>query len=66
MLGSEYRQYVREDGACLSLCPVKVNGRTAWGWRLRGEDGIIQAQSGHLFQDYVACLCDAMRQTGMR
>ena len=66
MLGSEYRQYVRRDGSRLSLFPVKVNGRTAWGWRLRAEDGMVQAQSGSLFQNYVACLCDALRRTDMR
>ena len=62
MLGSEYRQYVRKDGSRLSLFPARVNGRTAWGWRLRTDDGQIQAQSGDLFQNYVACLCDALRR----
>jgi hypothetical protein len=48
------------------LFPVKVNGRTVWGWRLRSDDGMVQGQSGNLFQNYVACLSDALRRTDMR
>jgi hypothetical protein len=62
MLGSEYRQYQRRDGAQLSLFPIEVKGRTVWGWRLRAEDGRVKGQSFGLFQNYVACLCDALRR----
>lgn len=65
MLGSEYRQYGPKDGSYLSLFPIKLNGRTVWVWRFRAADGKLKAQSQGMFQDYVACLCDALRHADL-
>jgi hypothetical protein len=66
MLGSEHGQYLRRDGACLSVFQVELGGRSLWGWRLRAEDGTVQAQCQDLFRNYVACLCAALRHVNLR
>lgn len=63
MRGSDRDQFDCHNWAGQQVYSVPFPGQTFWGWTYRTKTGELLAHSENLFPDYVACLCDAQRQS---